>query len=184
MVVTEDRVVVSDGDERVADFPRPVVDASWAAPNELVLAVVDERRSLRVPTEEQEHAAQVLAALRHEPFVATLDTVDLPQRSRRALELDTYGHCALVLTRERLLLLVRRHTRTEIALSCPRTAIRVRAHETVWPGGDLLFDRIVLEAAGKPVELDVDQRLHDRACEVVAALGGTSDPPATGTADP
>lgn len=188
VIVTERRVVVFDAHQPVADLPRAVVDATWTPPNELAVALAGERWSLRVPDEEREHAEEVLAALDHEPFVAALDAVDLPHRTRRALDLDGYDGCALVLTRERLLLLARRQIRTDVALSCPRAAARVRVHETVWPGGDLLFDRLVIEVDGKPLELDVDQRWHGRACALVTALGGTSVPAAprrtTRKADP
>lgn len=188
VIVTEQRVVVFDAHQPVTDLPRAVVDATWTPPNELVVALAGERWALRVPAEEHEHAEEVLAALAHEPFVAVLDAIDLPHRTRRALDLDGYEHCALVLTRERLLLLARRQIRTEIALCCPRATARVRVHETVWPGGDLLFDRLVLEVGGKPLELDVDQRRHERACALVTALGGTSAPAApprtTRKADP
>lgn len=177
VVVTARRVIVIDEDRPVADFPRSVVDASQEPPGELAVTVAGERFALRLPAAEHAHAEAVVTALEHEPFVASLGPVDLPYRTRRALTLDGPEEYSFLLTQRRLLLLARRHVRTEIALDCPRAAARVRVHETVWPGGDLVFDRIVLEAGDTTVELDVDHQLHDRACAFVAALTpGKADP--------
>lgn len=179
VVVTARRVIVIDGDRPVADFPRRVADATLDPPDGLIVSVAGEHFALHLPADEHAHAEDLVTALQHEPFAAALGPVDLPHRTRRALTLDGPEQYSLLLTRRRLLLLGRRHVRTEIALDCPRTLTRVRGHETVWPGGDLVFDRIVLVADGIAVELDVDHQLHESACTFVAALGGASDPPGT-----
>jgi hypothetical protein len=109
-------------------------------------------------------------------LVASLPSVGLRRRTRRALGIPVHARVALVVTDRRLTLLAHHHGHADVALSCPRAAARVQAHETVWPGGDHLFDRIVLEAGDTPVELVVDGRLHEQAAAVVAALGGTNQP--------
>jgi hypothetical protein len=53
-----------------------------------------------------------------------------------------------------------------------RGVARVTDYETLWPGGDLLFDHVVIEARDATVGFDLDGRMHDRADAVVAALGG------------
>jgi hypothetical protein len=110
-------------------------------------------------------------------LVASLACLALSRRTRRALGVRAHARISVVVTDRRLTLLAHHHGHTEVALCCPREAARVRSHETVWPGGDFVVDRIVLEAGGTAVELQVDGRLHEQAAAVVAALGGTSEPP-------
>jgi hypothetical protein len=114
---------------------------------------------------------------RADRLVAALPDVGLRRRTRRALAISVHARISLVVTDHRLTLLAHHHGHTDVALSCPREAARVQAHETVWPGGDHLFDRIVLEAGETPVELVVDGRLHEQAAALVAALGGATEPP-------
>jgi hypothetical protein len=109
-------------------------------------------------------------------LVASLPGIGLGRRTRRALGIGVNARVSLVVTDRRLTLLAHRHGHADVALACPREAARVQAHATVWPGGDHLFERIVLEAGETRVELVVDGRLHEQAAAAVAALGGVSDP--------
>jgi hypothetical protein len=109
-------------------------------------------------------------------LVASFPSVGLGRRTRRALGIGVRARVALVVTDRRLTLLAHRHGHADVALACPREAARVLAHETVWPGGDHVFERIVLEAGETRLELVVDGRLHEQTAAVVAALGGVSEP--------
>jgi hypothetical protein len=107
-----------------------------------------------------------------ERFVASLGPVDLTRRSRRALGIRMHERASVVVTDRHVVFLARRGAHTRVATRYPRQAVRVIDHETVWPGGELIFDRVAVKAGDATVRFDLDGRMHERANAVVAALGG------------
>jgi hypothetical protein len=105
-------------------------------------------------------------------LVASLGPVDLTRQSRRALGIGRHERAAVVVTDRDLVFLARRGPHTKVATRYPRRAVRVVDHRTVWPGGDVVFERIAIKAGDATVRFGLDGRMHARAEAVVAALGG------------
>jgi hypothetical protein len=188
IVVTDQPVVVLERRRKesfalVAGCPRCAVEATEYRPDGVGALLTVELAGTPFPMDvsafERGRAAAVVRALKRyaapdEQLLASLSRVDLTRRSRRELGIGPHERAAVVVTDRHLVFLARRNGHTRVAMRCPRHAVRVRDHETVWPGGDLLFDRVVLESGDATVGFDLDGR-HERAKAVVAALGGVSD---------
>ena len=177
VIVTDTRVRVVDGGHVTADCPRCAAELTEQGPNGLVVELAGTPYRLEVPASEREHAEQLAHALGQDRLVAALRGVTLTGPTRRAFAIEGHPCIAIVVTARRLAVLARHDAHTEVAVNCPRSAVRVRAQETVWPGGDLIFDRVVLDVAGTTLEFDVDGRLHERVVRAVTALGGVSGRP-------
>ena len=177
LIVTDHRVLVLDGEHVAADCPRLAVTVSECGRDRLVVELAGTPYMVVVPPSEREHAASLARTLGQDRLLAALRDVNLARRTRRALALAGHASVSIVVTADRLTVLARREASTDVTFCCPRSAVRVRGYETVWPGGDLLFDRVELDAAGTTLGFDVDGRLHQRVEAAVAALGGVSGPP-------
>lgn len=188
LVVTDRRVLLLEPRRRralacVTDCPRYAVQVTECDTTEdgagarLVVDLAGEQVAIDVPASEQARAAAVVQALGRQASpeehpVASLCGVDLTRRSRRALRIGSREHTAVVVTDRHVVFLAHRSGHTKVAMRCPRDAVRVLDYETVWPGGDLVFDRVVMQAGDATVSFDLDGRMHERAEAVVAALGG------------
>lgn len=185
LVVTDRRALLLQPRRRracVADCPRYAVQVTESAATHdgmcarLVVDLAGKRFAIDVPASERARAAAVLQALGHaaseEHPVASLRRVDLTRRSRRDLRIGLREHTAVVVTDRHVVFLARRSGHAKVALRCPRDAVRVLDYETVWPGGDLVFDHMVMKAGDATLSFDLDGRMHERAEAVVAALGG------------
>ena len=188
LVATDRRVVLLEPRRRrafacVADCPRYAAQVSECRATEegvdlrLMVDLAGEQFAIDVPASERARAAAVVGALGRpaspeEHPVASLRRVDLTRQSRRELRIGLREHTAVVVTDRHVVLLAQRSGHTKVALRCPRDAVRVLDYETVWPGGDLVFDRVVMQAGDATVSFDLDGRMHERAEAVVAELGG------------
>ena len=162
----------------------------------LILELAGMRLALHVSASERARAAAVVSALGgvhpgpgdaiganrdledavtgpDEQLIASLGPVDLTRRSRRALGIGMHERASVVVTDRHVVFLARRGVHTRVATRYPRRAVRVIDHETVWPGGDRVFDCVAVKAGEATVRFDLDGRMHERAKAVVAALGGT-----------
>jgi hypothetical protein len=184
LVVTDRRaLVVGRGAKAawavVADCPRYAAEVTEQRGDRLTVELAGTPFTVWVPESERTRAAGVARALApdaapDEQLVASLGSVDLPRALRRTLGIGPHERAALVVTDRDVVVLARRDGHWEVALRCPRQAVRVLDHETVWPGGELLFERLVLAAPDATVRLNLDGRMYERARAVVAALGGVS----------